>query len=94
VSPYLISLEGIPQLLNDGLIGRDVRGGVKHKDRVEDEGISLILVVINTLGAAHNAVPRHVPKRRPSHINNAHKHTYTNPINIGLHIHVPIKASQ
>ena len=71
---YFIRLEGIPKLLNDGFVGRGVRGGVKHKDRVEDEGVSLILIVVNnTLGAAHNSVPRHIPTERPSHIIDASK---------------------
>ena len=61
---YLICLEGISQFLNDGLIGWCVRGGVKHKYRVEDEGISVVLLVTDALWAAHNAVPRHIPKEK------------------------------
>lgn len=53
---YLIGSEGVPQFLDDRLEGRCVSGRVKDEDKVEDESVSVVSLVLDALGAAHHAM--------------------------------------
>lgn len=58
---HLVCLEGVAHLLNDGFVGGGVRGG-EHEHKVEDEGVALVLLVLDTFGTAHNFVVPDFPE--------------------------------
>lgn len=54
---HLICPEGVSQFQDDRLVRSGVGGGVKDKDKIEDERIPVIPLVLNAPGTPHHPVP-------------------------------------
>ena len=58
---HLTCSESVPNLSDDGFIGRSDSGRSEHKHKVKDECIAGILLIIYAAWRAHNAVVRYIP---------------------------------
>ena len=63
-APYLIRFEGLSYFLYKRLVGGVVSGGVKDKHKVEDESISLILLIIDAFWTTHHPIASHITVRK------------------------------